>query len=643
VSELLESIDGPGDLRCLSVPQLSRLAGEIRRRIIEVVSRNGGHLASNLGVVELTIALHWCFDFLRDRLIWDVGHQAYAHKILTGRRDTFASLRRKGGIGGFADKSESPYDCFSFGHTGTSLSAGLGLARAREALGKGGKVVVVIGDGALASGMPFEALNNAGEIGRDLLIILNDNKMSISPSVGGVARYLSKIRSSRPYVDVKKEVSRLLSRWRPALSAMNALYGRLSEGLQAALTPGGLFVELGLHYYGPVNGHDLQELIDALQHVRRIEGPVLLHVLTEKGHGFEPARSDPAGFHSSGRFELENGKVREPMGAAGEEPVGDRRAATRVTGATYSSAVGELLVRLAEEEPRLVAITAAMQDGTGLREFARRYPDRFYDVGICEQHAVGFAGGLAAGGLKPVVCVYSTFLQRAYDQIYHDVALQGAPVVFCVDRGGLVGSDGQTHHGLFDVSYFRCVPGFLVMAPADGEELASMLRLAVRSESPCAIRYPREELPPAAAGETQLEVGRASVVRQGADGAIVAYGAMVRRALEAADILASEGRDVTVVNARFAKPLDAETIGRVVQEHRAVLVAEDHAAAGGVGSAVMEALASGGISAGHVRLAGVPDRPVAHATREEQLAELELDARGLAARLRRLMRGAAGA
>ena len=629
MGELLNRIQGPGDLRSLGPSQLHQLATEIRQRIIEVVSCNGGHLASNLGVVELTIALHYCFDFLHDRLVWDVGHQTYAHKLLTGRRDAFAALRRKGGISGFADRKESPYDTFTFGHTGTSVSAGLGMACARDALGSQGKVVVVIGDGAIASGMPFEALNNAGVTGRDMLIILNDNKMSISPSVGGVARYLSKVRSSTSYLGLKREVSDLLSKWRPMLEALDNVYGRVSEGLQAALTPGGIFVELGLRYYGPVDGHNIAELIDTLEHMKHIEGPVLMHVLTEKGRGFEPAQSDPTGFHSSAEFEMKNGDITVADAA-------DRQGA----GVTYSDVMGQTLVELAEEEPRLVAVTAAMCDGTGLNQFARRHPSRFHDVGICEQHAVGFAGGLAAGGLKPVVCIYSTFLQRAYDQLLHDIAFQEAPVVFCVDRAGLVGSDGPTHHGLFDVSFFRSMPGFVVMAPADGSELRSMLRLALYSGRPCAIRYAKEYVPePLSSATASFSIGQAEVLRTGSDAAIIAYGALVRRALKAADILAeSHGRSATVVNARFAKPLDLDTILKVVLVHPVVLVAEDHAVAGGIGSAVLEALASEGISAGHVRLAGVPDRPVAHASREEQLAELQLDGPGLAQRLRALMR-----
>jgi len=634
MSGLLDSIGGPEDVRALTQPQLEVLAREIRQRIVEVVSRNGGHLSSNLGVVELTIALHRCFDFLKDRLIWDVGHQAYAHKLLTGRQEAFDSLRQKDGVSGYARSSESPYDAFHFGHAGTSVSAGVGTACALPAgQEEQRRIVVVIGDGAIASGMPFEALNHAGAIDKDLLIILNDNTMSISPSVGAVAGYLSKVRSSTPYVGIKREVHEALSRWPDALQGFEGLFGRLREGIQAALTPGGLFVEMGLHYYGPVDGHDLEELTEALEHMKRISGPVLLHVLTRKGEGFEPATEDPTAFHSSGRFTVANGEVvKDPFAGGGPAaPAGAAR--------SYSEAMGQALLDLAAQEERLVAITAAMPDGTGLTPFAERYPDRFYDVGICEQHAVGLAGGRAAGGMRPVVCVYSTFLQRAYDQIFHDVALQGLPVVFCIDRSGLVGSDGPTHHGPYDIAYLRCIPGLTMMAPADERELKAMLGLALAASGPCSVRYPRERVPDGPYSEPPtIHLGRADVLRRGTDGAIIALGAMVVRALEAADVLQnSHGRSVTVVNARFAKPLDQETILRVIRECPAVLVAEDHALAGGFGSAVLEAMAGAGLGSGHVRLAGIPDRFVEHASRAEQLAEVGLDGPGLARRLRELM------
>ena len=625
MSSLLESINDPADLRQLSPAALRQLAAEIRQFIIEVVSQRRGHLASNLGTVELTLALHRCFDFRHDRLIWDCGHQAYAHKIITGRREAFRTLRQKGGVSGFADAHESPYDSFSFGHTGTSISAALGMACADKTLGAERRIVAVIGDGAIASGMALEALNHTGALGRDLLVVLNDNKMSISRSVGGVARYLSKIRASVPYGDIKQEAQDLLAMLPGLGQKFEGLLGHLREGIQSALTPGGLFVELGFRYYGPVDGHNIEEMVDTFEHLKRIKGPVLLHVLTEKGHGFAPASSDPTRFHSSQRFELANGSL------CNEEAPDS---------SSYSVAFGKALCDLARRDRRIVAITAAMPDGTGLTDFAKEFPDRFYDVGICEQHAVGLAGGLCAGGLRPVVAIYSPFLQRAYDQLFHDVALQGQPVVFCLDRAGLVGSDGPTHHGLNDIAYCRAMPGFVVMAPTNAAELARMLELAVQGTAPAAIRYPREAAPEAPPGGDlpRFGVGQAEVLTRGPDGAIVAYGATVRHALDAARLLREQdGLAMTVVNARFAQPLDVGTIGEVVREHRTVLLAEDHSVSGGFGAAVLEALAREGVAADHVRLAGVPLEPIAHASRDEQLASCGLDGPGLAARLRAVL------
>jgi 1-deoxy-D-xylulose-5-phosphate synthase len=621
---LLDSINGPADLRGLGRADLRKLAAEIRQLIIDVVSRNRGHLASNLGTVELAVALHRCFDFGHDCLIWDCGHQAYAHKILTGRRDGFHTLRQAGGVSGFADKRESPYDAFSFGHTATSISAAVGMACADKTLGTKRRIVAVIGDGAMASGMAFEALNHAGELRQDLLIVLNDNKMSISHTVGAIARYLSKIRASTPYADIKQEVQDLLGLVPLVGERFEGLLTRLREGVQSALTPGGLFVDLGFHYYGPVNGHDIGELVDTFGHLKRIRGPVLLHVLTEKGHGFDPASADPTRFHSSRRFELANGSL-----CSEEAP----------EGLSYSAVFGRALCEMAERDSRIVAITAAMPDGTGLSEFAERFPDRFYNVGICEQHAVGLANGLSAGGLRPVFAVYSTFLQRAYDQLFHDVALQGEPVVFCIDRAGLVGNDGPTHHGLNDIAYCRSMPGFVVMAPKDSAELRRMLELAFGGDQPAVIRYPRETVPDVAeAGLPQFAVGEAEVCLEGQGGALIAYGAAVPRAMEAARILREEdGLEITVVNARFAQPLDTDTIAATVEGHDAVLLAEDHSVVGGFGSAVLEALAAAGVAAAHVQQAAVPLELIVAASRGEQLAQLELDGPGLAARLRRLL------
>ena len=620
MSELLKDIDSPRDLQKLSLHDLRLLSSEIRELIIEVVSNNKGHLASNLGVVELTLALHYCFDFLHDRLVWDVGHQGYTHKIITGRKENFHTLRTKNGLSGFINRDESPYDTFSFGHTGTSISAALGLACANHSLNRDRSVVAVIGDGALASGMPFEGLFHAGALGKNMLVVLNDNKMSISPTVGAVARYLSRIRSSPSYSGVKGELTDLLRTLQPFSDRVDALLKRMRDGLQAALTPGGIFTELGFRYYGPVDGHDVDELVSTFKNLKQIEGPILLHTLTEKGHGFLPARNDPTGFHSSSRFQRADGTVQTESSE----------------GVSYSEAFGSAVREVAEDEPALVAMTAAMPDGTGLSEFREAYPDRFYDVGICEQHGVGMANGLTAGDMKPVFAVYSTFLQRAFDQLFHDVCLQDAPVVFGIDRAGLVGADGASHHGLYDIAYCRLLPNFVVMAPRDGMELRQMVELAVADDRPCAIRYPRESVPESPGTQPDFEVGQADVVREGKDAAIIAYGAMVNPAQDAARILEDrEGLSVTVVNARFAKPLDGDLISETVIGHDAVIVAEDHAVAGGFGSAVLEMLAGRSINSSHVELAGVPDRKIPHASRSELLQDLELDAEGLAARLQR--------
>ncbi len=630
MSELLKTINGSRRLHTLTINQLCMLAGELRELIIEAVSRNGGHLASNLGVVELTLALHYCFDFKeKDRLVWDVGHQAYAHKILTGRRDRFLTLRQENGISGYADKNESEHDSFSFGHTGTSISAALGMACANDKETVWDHIVAVIGDGAIASGMPFEAMNHAGELGKNLLLVLNDNQMSISPSVGSLAGYLSKIRSSHAFLGLKHEAQELISRWNAAFEKIDGIYSRLADGLQSALTPGGLFSMLGFHYYGPVDGNDVGEVVDTLQHVKRVEGPVILHALTRKGHGFEPASKDPVSFHSSRRFTMEDGEY-VPDGAQEEGEAAPVR--------HWSQVAGDELIELAEKNDALRAITAAMPDGTGLKTFSERYPDRFYDAGICEQHAVGLAGGMAAAGLRPVVCIYSTFLQRAYDQIFHDVALQNWPVVFFVDRAGLVGGDGATHHGLYDISIFRNFPGFTLMAPCDAVELHSMIELALSLDGPSAIRYPREPVPsPASKTSSVLEPGKAHILKEGSEGVFIAYGAAVQRAMDAASLLELEGGSISVINARFAKPLDADLIGWAVSNCPAAVIAEDHAEAGGFGSAVLEELNRQGIPSHKTRIAAVPDRFIAHAERGRQLQSLGLDAEGLAGKMRALL------
>ena len=621
---MLDTITEPADLRDLDMEELGALAGEIRDEIIDVVSGQGGHLASNLGVVELTLALHYCWNFTHHRLIWDVGHQGYAHKILTGRRDSFASLRQQNGLSGFINPSESPYDTFGFGHTGTSVSAALGMARGDRHTGRDRDIVAVIGDGALASGMPFEALFHAGRTDEDMLVVLNDNKMSISPTVGAVDRYLDRIRTSAHYNEAKEELVELLHKIPCVSGYFDDLSRRLKEAAHAALTPGGVFVELGFNYYGPVDGHDVDELTDTFGRLRRIDGPKLLHVLTEKGRGFKPARENPTDFHSSSQFTVENGSAK----------------VVSSSGRRYSQALGEAAVEMAEEDENMVAITAAMPDGTGLSEFAERFPERFHDVGICEQHAVGLSNGLSASGMRPLVAIYSTFLQRAYDQLFHDLGLQNAPVTVGIDRAGLVGNDGPTHHGLYDIAYLRPLPKFVLMAPRDEAELRAMLRLSMDIDGPSAIRYPRENVPDGPSrAEPDLEPGRAEVVRSGGDTAIIAYGALVTRALRAAEILQDEHNVSTeVVNARFARPLDEETICRVVSDKEHVVLAEDHCRSGGFGSAVLELLVDQGIDTSGVELAGVPPEKIEQADRDTQLHWCGLDGRGLAQRLSRALR-----
>ena len=622
MESLLESIDSPIDLRKLSKDQLPRLAEEIRELIITVLSGHPGHLSSNLGVVELTIALHYVFDFLRDRLVWDVGHQAYTHKILTGRRERFNTLREKDGISGFADKRESNYDTFTFGHTGTSISTALGLVCGYEATEEKRRVVAVIGDGAMASGMPFEGMNHAGSISKNLILVVNDNKMSISQSVGAISRYLTKIRRSRPYTELRDEALELLSRLPVIGGRVENILERLADSVQSALTPGGLFVELGWNYYGPVNGHDIDEMIASLESLKSMEGPTLLHVVTEKGHGFAPAKEDPTAYHSSKPFELKDGTVIRKT-AIGARP-------------SFTKVFGDKLLELGEREKRIMVITAAMPDGTGTRAFGEKFPERFWDVGICEQHGVGLASGLAASGCIPVAAIYSTFLQRANDQLFHDISLQGAPVIFCIDRAGLVGSDGVSHHGLYDIAYMRYLPGFVLMAPRDGTELEMMLEWAVEADRPCAIRYPRDSVPDDVSLQAEREpivMGRSEMLESGTDVALLGYGISTEYARAAASILAADGVSAGVVNARFAKPVDIARVSSLLESYRLVVTLEEHALAGGFGSAVLEACADAGVDGSKIRRIGVPDEFIDHAPRSDQLSQVGLSPESAAERV----------
>ena len=620
VASLLDQIHAPEDVKRLSREQLPVLAGEIRRLLLETLAKTGGHLGANLGVVELTLALHYVFDSPRDRLIWDVSHQCYTHKLLTGRRGEFATLRQLDGLAGFAKRAESPHDAFDAGHGGTSLSAALGMVRARALCGTPGQVVAIIGDGALTNGMALEALNDAGHGKLNLLVVLNDNAMAISPNVGAMARYLNRVRSAPSYRRAKAGVKGLLQRL-PGGRPVLALLDRLKGSFKHFFVPGVLFEDLGFTYLGPVDGHDTGALIDALDRARQVEGPVLLHVLTVKGKGYEPAEQHQSRLHGVPAFDLETGTPTEP-------PTGD----------TYTETFGAAMCRIAERDPQVVAISAAMCEGTGLAEFRSRFPERCFDVGMAEEHAVTLAAGMACEGLRPVVAVYSTFLQRAYDQILHDVCLQNLPVVLALDRAGLAGEDGPTHHGAFDLSYLRMMPNLTVMAPATPAELEAMLDAALAASGPCAIRFPKGRAGLFNAGNlADVARGKAAVLREGAEVALFAAGSMVSVALGAADLLARQEIQATVVNARFVKPLDADTLLEIGRRVPRVLTLEENVVAGGFGSAVQERFAAEGVAT-PVHILGLPDAFVGQGPRGVLLGRLGLTAQHLAATVAALYR-----
>jgi 1-deoxy-D-xylulose-5-phosphate synthase len=620
---LLDTINGPEDLKLLKEEELSVLCEEIRRFLLETVSRTGGHLASNLGCVELTLALHYCFESPVDRFIWDVGHQAYTHKILTGRRDVFHTQRQYKGISGFPKRCESPHDAFGAGHSSTSISAGLGMAAANSLSGKDSKVIAVIGDGSLTGGMAFEGLNQAGHLRKNLIVVLNDNEMSISKNVGAFSAFVSRKLTGKYFRDLKKEMQSLL-KGIPAIGGNILHFARKAENsLKGFLTPGTLFENLGFDYVGPIQGHDLPQLIEVFRHCRTVEGPVLIHVMTTKGKGYPPAEKTPDLFHGVGPFDIETGEVKSSKGAP----------------SSYTAVFGQTMVKLGEEDEKIIAITAAMPDGTGLTPFAKAFPDRFFDVGIAEQHALTFSAGLAAEGFRPVAAIYSTFAQRAYDQIFHDICLQKLPVTLALDRGGLVGDDGPTHHGVFDLSFLRHLPEMTVMAPKDENELRHMLKTAVYSGRPISLRYPRgagygvpmdRDLVP-------LEIGRGEILAEGDDLAVIAIGATVYPALEACRILAAEGIRATVVNARFVKPLDRELILKAASTTGALLTVEENALAGGFGGAVLELLESAGIFDVKVKRIGIPDRFIEHGSQSQLRADLGLDSAGIVASARKLL------
>ena len=593
----LESIQSPSDLKKCSKADLPVLAKEIRHHIVDVVSKNGGHLASSLGAVELAVAVHYVFDAPSDKIIWDVGHQAYAHKILTGRLEKFHTLRKLNGLCGFTRMSESCYDAFTTGHSSTSISAGLGMSCAKHLKNDKSKIIAVIGDGSLTAGLAFEGLNQAGDIQRDLIVILNDNDMSISRNVGALSSFLSRTLSARTLQNLRKEFGEFLKSLPGIGDDIYDFAKRSEESFKTFVTPGMLFESLNFDYFGPIKGHNLNHLIDILENIKKLEGPVLLHVTTQKGKGYAPAEKNPVYFHGVGSFEVETGN-----------------SARKTSIPTYTQVFGDQMVRMAQKDNRIVAITAAMPEGTGLNKFAKIFPERFFDVGIAEQHGVTFAAGMATEGFKPVVAIYSTFLQRAYDQIFHDVCIEALPVVFAVDRGGIVGEDGATHNGLFDLSYLRSLPNMIVTAPKDEHELRRMLITALSHNGPFAIRYPRGTVQgaPMETDVTPVEIGKAEIVINGKDLLILAVGRSVAEAIEAHATLKQQGISATVVNCRFIKPLDSALITRLVKSIPKVVTVEENVLDGGFGSAVLECLNDKGVYGYKLVRIGIRDTFVEH-------------------------------
>jgi len=623
MGEILDRIDGPEDVKALGQEELVQLAEELRHEIIRVVSRNGGHLAPSLGVVELTLALHYVFDSPSDKFVWDVGHQSYAHKLLTGRRESFETLRQYGGVAGFPRREESPHDSFNTGHSSTSISAALGMACARDFQGGDNRVIAIIGDGSLTAGLAFEGLNQAGHLKRNLMVIVNDNRMSIAKNVGALSQYLTRLLSAPTYQRLESEVWEIMGKIPAVGSRARELASRALEGMRGMLVPGVLFEELGFKYFGPIDGHNTELMIEAFERLKRMDGPLLVHVITQKGRGYQPAEDDASRFHGIGSFEKETGTLTKKPSAI-----------------SYTEAFGRTLTALAEDDEKVVALTAAMPAGTGLSHFAKRFPERFFDVGIAEQHAVTFSAGMAATGMKPVIAIYSSFLQRAYDQVIHDVCLQRLPVRFMIDRGGIVGDDGPTHHGVFDMTFLRAVPNLVVMLPKDENELAEMVRTALEyDEGPIAVRYPRGaglgvkmDYEPKA-----LRIGRGETLREGGDVSLIALGSMVDVARSAAEQLVSEGVDASVVNARFLKPLDAELILGEARRTRRVVTLEENVRSGGFGAAVLELLQAEGLYDVATRIVALPDEFVTHGSRAQLLSDCGLTAGDVVATARALV------
>jgi 1-deoxy-D-xylulose-5-phosphate synthase len=632
---LLESVHIPTDIRRLSMEELTVLAAEIRDNIVQSVSKNGGHLASNLGVAELTIALHYVYNFGPyptgpDSLLWDVGHQCYAHKMLTGRAAKFPTLRKKGSVSGFPNPDESPYDLFAVGHAGTAISTAVGMARAGDLMRKPGNVVAVVGDASIVNGLAFEGLNNAGTLKRQLLIILNDNGMSISQPQGAFSQYLERVRVSTTYGEAKRLAEKFVGRLPPTVGhTVEQVWRHVTDGVKSALWPGKIFETLGIKYFGLLDGHDLPGLIDMLAEIKHVEAPVLLHVKTVKGNGYEIASSEPTKFHSPSAFQVNGCRVEILKGP----------------GKSWTTAFADAMISLAKKDPRVVTLTAAMPDGTGLSKFEKEFPARYLDTGICESHLTAMAAGMAKAGMRPFAAIYSTFLQRAFDQVWQEVALNQLPVCFCMDRAGFVGDDGAVHHGFMDQAFLRPLPGIVLMAPSDEAELNRAVRLALCLETISAIRYPRDNVPArnfeevidsslqSAAGQ-EWQAGRSRVLREGTDATVIVYGALAERALFAAVELANDSLEVEIIDARFCKPLDGEMLSRVLRPGHPVLTLEDHSLQNGFGSAVIEHAVAHGLPTQQITCLGMPDRLIAHATRAQQLAEVGLDGAGIAQSVR---------
>ena len=619
MTRLIETINSPADLRKLKLIELPILAKEVRDEILETVSKTGGHLASSLGAVELAIAIHYSFDTPRDVVLWDVGHQAYAHKILTGRLKSFSTLRQLGGLSGFPNKDESPeYDIFTCGHSSTSISTALGLVLANDLNKEKRKVVAVIGDAALAGGMAFEALNHSGHTKKNTIVILNDNELSISRSVGALSRYLNRIITNPAYNKIRTDVERVLMRIpRFGFRAYRAAR-KLEEGLKNLLIPGMLFEELGFRYFGPIDGHNIAQLVNVFKNLINLDEPLLIHVITKKGKGYKFTEENPSDFHSTPPFDINTG---EPLKKSARE--------------TFTDAFGDKIAQLAQDNTKIVGITAAMIDGTGFNKFAKMFPERFFDVGISEEHAIGLSAGLARGGFRPVVAIYSTFLQRSYDQIIHDVCLQNLPVVLCLDRAGLVGEDGPTHHGLFDIAYLRHIPNIIMMAPKDPEELKTMLDYALKQNCPVAIRYPRGSMPllsneasliyaKSAKDKGPIQTGKAETIKDGKNLAIIAIGSMVQTAVETSALLMKKGVSAAVINARFVTPLDGSMLEDLCRAHKRIVTIEEGVLEGGFGSAVLEFLERENVKGVRVKRIGLPGRFIEHGKREELFQKYNL-------------------